>query len=162
MVYPTSTMPPDRRSLALPDLLSIDVSRLRSIRLLGVAVVGLSGIAVLLLVRLTGGTPNPLNHLGYLPVLLSAFIFGLRGGVVGAIYVGILLGPLPPALGLVGAHGDLLGVECEDVGRHEDGVGVEPGVHARVGVPARGGVMRATNESPGAIVGARRSPMPLQ
>ena len=107
MVYPTSTMPPDRRSLALPDLLSIDVSRLRSIRLLGVAVVGLSGIAVLLLVRLTGGTPNPLNHLGYLPVLLSAFIFGLRGGVVGAIYVGILLGPLPPALGLVGAHESL-------------------------------------------------------
>lgn len=107
MVYPTSTMPPDRRSLALPDLVSIDVSRLRSIRLLGVAVVGLSGIAVLLLVRLTGGTPNPLNHLGYLPVLLSAFIFGLRGGVLGAIYVGLLLGPLPPAFGLVGAHESL-------------------------------------------------------
>jgi HD domain len=107
MAYPTSTMSPDRRSLTLPDLVAIDVPRLRSIRLLGIAVVGLSGIALLLVVRLTGGTPNPLNHLGYLPVLLSAFIFGLRGGILGAIYVGLLLGPIPPALGLIGGHEDL-------------------------------------------------------
>jgi hypothetical protein len=107
MAYPTSTLSPDRRSLTLPDVVSIDVPRLRSIRLLGMAVVGLSGILVLLLVRLTGGAPNPLNHLGYLPVLLSAFIFGLRGGVLGAIYVGVLLGPLAPALGLIGGYESL-------------------------------------------------------
>jgi putative nucleotidyltransferase with HDIG domain len=107
MAYPTSTMPSSRRSSTLSDLVSIDAERLRSIRLLGVTVVGLSGVALLLLVQLTGGTPNPLNHLGYLPVLLSAFIFGLRGGILGAIYVGLLLGPIPPALGLLGAHESL-------------------------------------------------------
>jgi len=104
MAYPTSTFARNRRSLTLPDLVSVDVSRLRSIRLLGVAVIGLSGLLVLLLVRSTGGTPNPLNHLGYLPVLLAAYIFGLRGGLSGALYVGILLGPVAPALGLAGTH----------------------------------------------------------
>jgi HD domain len=104
MAYPTSTFARNRRSLTLPDLVSVDVSTLRAIRLLGLAVIGLSGLLVLLLVRSTGGTPNPLNHLGYLPVLLGAYIFGLRGGVLSALYVGILLGPVAPAIGLAGSH----------------------------------------------------------
>ena len=104
MTYPSSTLARNGRSLGLPDLASVDVSRLRSIRLLGLAVIGLAGLVVLLLVRTTGGTPNPLNYLGYLPVLLGAYIFGLPGGLLSALYVGVLLGPLAPALGLPGSH----------------------------------------------------------
>ncbi len=103
MTYPTSTLARNGRSLGLPDLASGDLSRLRAIRLLGVAVIGLAGLLVLLLVRSTGGTPNPLNHLGYLPVLLGAYIFGLRGGLLSALYVGVVLGPVAPALGLPGS-----------------------------------------------------------
>jgi len=104
MAYPTSTLARYRRSPALPDLLAVDVSKLRSIRLLGVAVIASGGLLVLMLVRMTGGTPNPLNHLGYLPVLLGAFVFGLRGGLLSAVYVGVLLGPVAPAFGLVGTN----------------------------------------------------------
>jgi putative two-component system response regulator len=104
MTYPSSTLARNGRSLGLPDLASVDVSRLRSIRLLGLAVIGLAGLVVLLLVRTTGGTPDPLNYLGYLPVLLGAYIFGLPGGLLSALYVGVLLGPVAPALGLPGSH----------------------------------------------------------
>ena len=104
MTYPSSTLARNGRSLGLPDLASVDVSRLRSIRLLGLAVIGLAGLVVLLLVRTTGGTLNQLNYLGYLPVLLGAYIFGLPGGLLSALYVGVLLGPVAPALGLPGSH----------------------------------------------------------
>ena len=104
MTYPPSTLARNGRSLGLPDVSSVDVSRLRSIRLLGLAVIGLAGLVVLLLVHTTGGTPNPLNYLGYLPVLLGAYIFGLPGGLLSALYVGVLLGPVAPALGLPGSH----------------------------------------------------------
>ncbi|HUG49272.1 MAG TPA: HD domain-containing phosphohydrolase [Candidatus Limnocylindria bacterium] len=63
------------------------------------AVVLLIG-AAFVAVRLTGGSPTPLNHLGYAPITLAAFLFGLRGSLVAAIVVGVVMGPLPAALGL--------------------------------------------------------------
>ena len=105
MAYPTSMYPHNRRSLQ--DLASVDVTTLRSLRVLGAAIVVTGAVLILLLVRLTGGTPNPLNHLGYFPVLLAAFIFGHRGGLAAVIYVGAVLGPLAPMLGLAGAHESL-------------------------------------------------------
>lgn len=101
----TATHPIDsRRSAALGDLVSDDAATARPIRLLGAAIIAIAALFILLLVRSTGGSPNPLNHLGYLPVLLAAFIFGVRGGLVAAIYVGLVLGPVAPALGLVGTN----------------------------------------------------------
>ena len=65
------------------------------VRLAGVAAIAIGGLLALLLVRLTGGSPNPLNHLGYLPIVLAAYLFGWRGGLLTAGYVAFLLGPLP-------------------------------------------------------------------
>ena len=107
MAYPTSTLGHGRRSTMLQHLVSVDVATARSLRLLGMAIVASGAVLILLLVRLTGGTPNPLNHLGYFPVLLAAFMFGYRGGLVAALYVGIVLGPLAAALDLPGSHESL-------------------------------------------------------
>jgi HD domain-containing protein len=68
-------------------------------RLAGIAAILGLGLFALALVRLTGGSPNPLNHLGYLPIVLAAFLFGWRGGLLTAVYVGFVLGPLPTLAG---------------------------------------------------------------
>ena len=60
------------------------------------------------IVRATGGSPNPLNHLGYLPVLLAAYLFGARAAVATAIGVAVLLGPVAAALRLPGGTEDVL------------------------------------------------------
>lgn len=97
-----------RRSAALRDVVSGDAATTRSVRLLGAATIFTATLFILLLVRSTGGSPNPLNHLGYLPVLLGAFIFGVRGGLIVALYVGLVLGPVAPALGLFGSNEALM------------------------------------------------------
>ncbi|HYI65718.1 MAG TPA: HD-GYP domain-containing protein [Candidatus Limnocylindrales bacterium] len=53
-------------------------------------------------VRLTGGSPNPLNHLGYLPILIAAYTFGWRGAVPLGMAVAVVLGPLAALMGLAG------------------------------------------------------------
>ncbi|MDP8904115.1 MAG: HD domain-containing protein [Chloroflexota bacterium] len=50
-------------------------------------------------VRLTGGSPNPLNHLGYGPILLGAYLFGWRGGLLAGLLSTVALGPLAVILG---------------------------------------------------------------
>jgi hypothetical protein len=70
-------------------------------RLAGSIAIAGGGLIALALVRLTGGSPNPLNHLGYLPIILAAFLFGWRGGLVTAAYVGFLLGPFPMLAGAI-------------------------------------------------------------
>jgi hypothetical protein len=71
-------------------------------RMAGVATIIVGGLLALMLVRLTGGSPNPLNHLGYLPIILAAYLFGWRGGLATAGYVAFLLGPLPTLASLAG------------------------------------------------------------
>jgi len=53
-------------------------------------------------VRLTGGSPNPLNHLGYLPILIAAYTYGWRGAVPVSVAVAIMLGPMAAWLALPG------------------------------------------------------------
>lgn len=71
-------------------------------RVAGVAAIIVGGLLALMLVRLTGGSPNPLNHLGYLPIVLAAYLFGWRGGLATAAFVAFLLGPLPTLASLAG------------------------------------------------------------
>ncbi|MEA2621884.1 MAG: cyclic di-GMP phosphodiesterase [Chloroflexota bacterium] len=44
---------------------------------------------------LTASAPGPLHHLGYLPILLAAYVFGIRGGLAVAIVPALLSGPYP-------------------------------------------------------------------
>jgi HD domain-containing protein len=82
--------------------LAAETPTLPWVRLTGAAAITIGGVLALVLVRLTGGSPNPLNHLGYLPIILAAYLFGWRGGLATAVYVGFLLGPLPSLAGLTG------------------------------------------------------------
>jgi putative nucleotidyltransferase with HDIG domain len=82
--------------------LAAETPTLPWVRLAGAAAIAVGGLLALVLVRLTGGSPNPLNHLGYLPIILAAYLFGWRGGLATAAYVGFLLGPLPTIAGLAG------------------------------------------------------------
>jgi hypothetical protein len=93
-------------SQAHPSIRSIDLSeasaRLGWTRLAGWTAVGIGGVVALVLIRITGGSPNPLNHLGYLPIVLAAYLFGWRGGLATAAYVAILLGPVATLASLPG------------------------------------------------------------
>lgn len=48
------------------------------------------------LVYATGGVQFAFLHLMYIPVVLSALAFGVRGGVLAGVAAGLLLGPLMP------------------------------------------------------------------
>lgn len=65
---------------------------------LGVPAAIIFGLVAYAGVRVTGGSPNTLNHLGYGPIILAAYLYGMRGAIPAAIATGILLGP---AAGLV-------------------------------------------------------------
>lgn len=91
-------------------------------RLVGGWLVGVSILAVFVGVRMTGGSPNPLNHLGYLPVVVAAYLFGIRGGFVAAVAAAFVLGPLAPMAGLGGT------VEGLDVSAFRGGMFVISGV----------------------------------
>lgn len=47
-----------------------------------------------LLVHLTGGTPNVHAHFMYLPVFLAAAVYGVWGGLLAGLFAGLLLGPV--------------------------------------------------------------------
>jgi EAL domain-containing protein (putative c-di-GMP-specific phosphodiesterase class I)/GGDEF domain-containing protein len=53
-------------------------------------------ISVVFIVDLTGGAPNAYTHLIYIPVILSAYYWGLLGGVIVAAAAGVLISPLVP------------------------------------------------------------------
>ncbi len=71
------------------------------------ALVPVTGLLAFAAVRLSGGSPNPLNHLGYLPILIAAFAFGWRGATLVAVAIGALLGPMAAWLGLSGGVEDV-------------------------------------------------------
>lgn len=53
-------------------------------------------ILVVLLVYFTGGIANSYSHLIYIPIILSAYFWGYKGGTVTAIISGVLIGPYMP------------------------------------------------------------------
>jgi hypothetical protein len=66
------------------------------------ALIPVTAVLAFAAVRLTGGSPNPLNHLGYLPILIAAFTFGWRGAVPVSLAVSAVLGPMAAWLALPG------------------------------------------------------------
>jgi thiamine transporter ThiT len=52
--------------------------------------------AVYIFVYVTGGINFVYSHSMYLPILLSGFVFGIRGGVLTGLVGGIVLGPFMP------------------------------------------------------------------
>ena len=69
--------------------------------------VGLIGgliVVAFIVVRWGGGSPHPLNHLGYAPILLAAYLYGWRGGIVTGAAAAIILGPLPSLIGFPGTE----------------------------------------------------------
>jgi hypothetical protein len=87
------------------ELAAVLAPRLASPTAGSAAVLGL-GLLAFGAVRATGGSPNPLNHLGYLPVLLAAYLFGARAALATAIGVALLLGPVATVLALPGGTED--------------------------------------------------------
>ena len=72
------------------------------IALLKVGLVAVLVAIAFVAVRLAGGSPSPVNHFGYVPILVAAYLFGWRGGVAVGLVVGFVLGPLASWLGLPG------------------------------------------------------------
>jgi hypothetical protein len=66
------------------------------------AIAAVVALAVFALVALYvgGGSPNALNHLGYLSIGLAAYEFGWRGSLPSAILVTLLVGPVAAAIGM--------------------------------------------------------------
>jgi putative two-component system response regulator len=73
----------------------------------GVAAVVVGVLAAFVAIRLTGGSPNPWNHLGYAPIVLAAYLYGMRGAVPTAVGVALVLGPLPLLVGISGGTEDV-------------------------------------------------------
>ena len=61
-----------------------------------------TALAGFFIIRLSGGSPSPLDPLGYVPILLAAFLYGLRGSLAAGVLVAVLFGPTAAWLGLPG------------------------------------------------------------
>ncbi|HJV59772.1 MAG TPA: GGDEF domain-containing phosphodiesterase [Albitalea sp.] len=69
---------------------------------------GLSMLAIAMLVRVSGGTGMGLPNLFYFPILLAASVFGTSGGAVAGLACGLLMGPQMPLNVAADQHQSLL------------------------------------------------------
>jgi hypothetical protein len=76
---------------------------------LNVAAIALLVVMAFAAVRLAGGSPTSLNHLGYVPILLAAYLYNWRGGLVASMVVAFVLGP---AANIMSLGGTVEGVEA--------------------------------------------------
>src|SRR5579871_3265514 len=53
-------------------------------------------IAGYIIVEATGGTQFAYLHILYVPIILSGFVFSVRGGILAGIIAGLLMSPLIP------------------------------------------------------------------
>ena len=58
------------------------------------ALTAASGLVVFVVVLLTGGTPNALGHMAYVPITVAAYRSGARGGVLAGLAGTVMLGPV--------------------------------------------------------------------
>ncbi len=73
------------------------------------AAIALLFLGVTVLVYQTGGTRTAYLHLAYLPILIAASVFGIRGGVAAGLVAGLgVVGPLMPLDTATGASQPLI------------------------------------------------------
>lgn len=68
------------------------------------ALVALLTAVAFIVPRVAGGSPTPINNLGHAPILLAAYFFGWRGGLIVGLVNSFTIGPLPGWLGLPGVE----------------------------------------------------------
>lgn len=73
------------------------------------AVIGLLIALASLVVVLAGGTQTVWPHLFYVPIVLAAFAFGLKGGLGVGILAGVVSGPFMPLVVETGTNQSLIG-----------------------------------------------------
>lgn len=66
----------------------------------GVVLVLSLELTTYLVIRFTGGLPNAFGHLAYAGVILAAYLYGWRAGVLVGLVAGFLLGPFAEISGL--------------------------------------------------------------
>ncbi|OGO55778.1 MAG: hypothetical protein A2Z32_09940 [Chloroflexi bacterium RBG_16_69_14] len=70
--------------------------------LVSAALTGATGFLIFLLVLVTGGGPNALMQLSYLPITFAAYRGGVRGGIAAALVGAVMVGPVMYAVDLEG------------------------------------------------------------
>jgi EAL domain-containing protein (putative c-di-GMP-specific phosphodiesterase class I)/GGDEF domain-containing protein len=68
----------------------------KSMQIVSIPIFLLMVMSVYILVYTTGGIKFVYSHTMYIPILLSGFILGIRGGVLVGLLAGIVLGPFMP------------------------------------------------------------------
>src|SRR5208282_6060084 len=68
----------------------------RTTRIIIAIAVALAIVGIAWIIYLNGGVRYSFVHTIYLPIIVSAFMFGVRGGGLAAILAGLLLGPYMP------------------------------------------------------------------
>lgn len=64
------------------------------------ALLAFATVVAFVIPRFAGGAPTPLNNFGYGTILLGAYLFGWRGGLIVSLITTVTIGPLPGWLGL--------------------------------------------------------------
>jgi EAL domain-containing protein (putative c-di-GMP-specific phosphodiesterase class I)/GGDEF domain-containing protein len=78
------------------DIFYKNISKLISKPFVTVFVILLLILVIDCVIYLTGGTSLPYTHIMYIPIIIAAFFFGIKGGVSVALLAGISLGPFMP------------------------------------------------------------------
>jgi EAL domain-containing protein (putative c-di-GMP-specific phosphodiesterase class I)/GGDEF domain-containing protein len=68
----------------------------RSLHMIAIPTLLLMVLGIYCLVYMTGGIKFVYSHSMYIPILISGFTLGIRGGVLVGVFAGIVLGPLMP------------------------------------------------------------------
>jgi EAL domain-containing protein (putative c-di-GMP-specific phosphodiesterase class I)/GGDEF domain-containing protein len=68
----------------------------KSLAFAAVILVVVSSVGMAWFVYVTGGVKFAALHALYLPVIVAALVFGVRGGIPAGIFVGLLIGPFMP------------------------------------------------------------------
>lgn len=63
-----------------------------------IMVIGILPLIVGGMVYLIGGTSYPCTHLMYIPIIVAAYLFNMRGAIVTALVGGLILGPWMPLI----------------------------------------------------------------
>jgi hypothetical protein len=94
--------PEAQRARVMPSTRVLGIPAADRQRLLEATAIGMSVVAMFLLVRQTGGIPNALVNLSYLAIVLGGHFFGVRGGLSAGMFAALLIGPVGAATGMRG------------------------------------------------------------